>query len=96
MLEKLTDRISKTFSKKTVENTKQAIINDVNENKTSYIMAGITGLVIATGVIVAVKAIIGAVPTAPQPLYSITYNYYISMTPETAKAIAAGSVKELA
>ena len=91
MLEKLTDKVSKMFSQKTVEHTKQAIIEDVKQNQTSYVMAGITGLVIATGVIVAVKAIIGSVPTAPQPLYSITYNYYISMTPEMAKeALAAG------
>lgn len=93
MLERLADKFSKTFSKKTVEHTKQAIIEDVKQNQTSYIMAGITGLVIATGVIIAVKAIIGSVPTAPQPLYSVTYNYYISMTPEATKAIIGGAAK---
>lgn len=90
MLEKWTDKLSKAFSKKTVEHTKQAIIDDVKQNQTSYIMAGITGLVIATGVVIAVKAIIGAAPTAPQPMYSVTYNYYISVTPEAIKAIQAG------
>ena len=91
MLEKLTDKVSKMFSQKTVEHTKQAIIDDVKENQTSYIMAGITGLVIATGVIIAVKAIIGAAtPTTMQPLYSITNNYYISMTPEAVKALTTG------
>ena len=91
MLEKWVDKTSKLFSKKTVEHTKQAIIEDVKQNQTGYVMAGITGLIVATAVVVAVKAIIGGAPSAPQPLYSITYNYYISITPETAKAMMKGA-----
>lgn len=92
MFEKLSDKVTKIFSQKAVENTKQAIIEDVKQNQTGYIMAGVTGLIIATGVIVAVKAIIGAVSSAPMPMYSVTYNYYISMTPEMAKeALTAGA-----
>ena len=90
MLEKWVDKASKMFSKKTVEHTKQAIIDDVKQNQVGYVMSGVTGLVIAVGVVVAVKAIIGGAPVAPQPLYSITNNYYISVTPEAMKAISAG------
>ena len=87
MLEKWADKASRIFGKKTVEHTKQAIIEDVKQNQTSYIMDGITGLIIATGVIVAVKAIIGGVPSVPQPVYSVTNNYYITLP---AEAFTAG------
>ena len=80
MLEKFADKAAKIFSKKTVEHTKQAIVEDVKQNQTGYIMAGITGLVIAVGVVTVVKAMIGALPSAPSvPTYSVTYNYYITL-----------------
>lgn len=74
MFEKFADK----FSKKAIENAKEAVVENVKENKVSYIMAGITGLVIAAGVIVTVKAIIGGI-SAPVPTYSITNNYYITI-----------------
>ena len=80
MLEKWADKAAKVFSKKTVEHTKQAIVEDVKENHTGYIMAGITGVAIAVGVVTVVKAMLGALPSATSmPTYSITYNYYITL-----------------
>ena len=80
MLEKWADKAAKVFSKKTVEHTKKAIVDDVKENHTGYIMAGITGIAIAFGVVTVVKAMLGALPSAPSvPTYSITYNYYITL-----------------
>jgi hypothetical protein len=79
MFEKFADKATQIFSRKALENTKKAIVEDVKENQTGYVMAGISGLIIATAVIVAVKAIIGAVPTPSTPMYSITYNYYINL-----------------
>lgn len=82
MLEKLADKAAKIFSKKTVEHTKQAIIDDVKQNQTGYVMAGITGLVIAVGVVAVVKTMLGAAAPTPGPVYSVTYNYYITLPKE--------------
>ena len=80
MLENFADKAAKIFSKKTVEHTKQAIVEDVKQNKTGYIMAGITGIIMAAGVVAIVKVMIGALPSAANiPTYSITYNYYINL-----------------
>lgn len=80
MLERFADKAAKIFSKKTVEHTKQAIVEDVKQNQTGYVMAGITGVVIAVGVVTVVKAMLGALPSAPSvPTYSVTYNYYITL-----------------
>ena len=80
MLERFADKAAKIFSRKTVEHTKQAICEDVKQNQTGYIMAGITGVVIAVGVVTVVKAMLGALPSAPSvPTYSVTYNYYITL-----------------
>lgn len=81
MLEKWADKAAKVFSKKTVEHTKQAIVEDVKQNQTGYIMAGITGVVIAVGVVTVVKAMLGHIlPATPSvPTYSVTYNYYITL-----------------
>ena len=80
MLERFADKAAKIFSRKTVEHTKQAIVEDVKQNQTGYIMAGITGVVIAVGVVTVVKAMLGALPSAPSvPTYSVTYNYYITL-----------------
>lgn len=78
MFEKFADKAAKVFSKKTVEHTKEAIIADVKENQTSYIMAGITGLVLAAGVVIAMKAIVSGIAAPAQPIYSVTNNYYIN------------------
>lgn len=83
MFEKLADKTAKIFSKKTVEHTKQAIVEDVKANHTGYIMAGITGLVITVGVVSVIKLLIGGAPTVPT--YSVTYNYYLS--PEQASNV---------
>lgn len=85
LLEKFADKATKVLSKKTIENTKQAIVEDVKKNQTGYIMAGITGLVLATGVVMVVKMMIGAPPTPP--VYSITNNYYLNITPEQAEKL---------
>ena len=80
MLEKWADKVAKVFSKKAVAEAKQAIVEDVKHNQTGYIMAGITGIVIAVGVVTVVKAMLGALPSAPSvPTYSVTYNYYITL-----------------
>ena len=83
MLEKWADKAAKIFSKKTIEHTKQAIVDDVKQNQTGYVMAGITGVIIAVGVVTVVKTMLGALPSAPSsPMYSITYNYYITLPKE--------------
>ena len=83
MLEKWADKAAKIFSKKTVEHAKQAIVDDVKQNQTGYVMAGITGVIIAVGVVTVVKTMLGALPSAPSvPMYSITYNYYITLPKE--------------
>lgn len=79
MLEKWADKAAKVFSKKTVEHTKQAIVDDVKQNHTGYIMAGVTGIVVAAGVIAVVKAMLGSPSVPSLPTYSITYNYYITL-----------------
>lgn len=73
------EKISSIFSKKAVEEAKKAIIEDVHQNKTGYIMAGITGVILVAGVVIAVKAIVNsvAVPAAHDATYTVTYNYYI-------------------
>lgn len=78
MLEKLADKAAKIFSKKAVAETKQAIVEDVKQNQTGYVMAGITGIVIAVGVVTVVKAMLGHL-APPSPTYSVTYNYYITL-----------------
>lgn len=88
MLERFADKAAKIFSKKTVEHTKTAIVEDVKKNQTGYIMAGISGLVIAAGVVIAVKAIVSGIAPPAQPLYSITYNYYITMPPAVEPPVA--------
>lgn len=81
MLEKWADKAAKVFSKKAVAEAKQAVVEDVKQNQTGYIMSGITGIVIAVGVVTVVKVMLGHVlPTTPSvPTYSVTYNYYITL-----------------
>ena len=80
MLERLADKAAKVFSKKAVAETKQAIVADVKRNQTGYMMAGITGVVIAVGVVTVVKAMLSAMGGVPAvPTYSVTYNYYITL-----------------
>lgn len=86
MLEKLAEKAAKVFSKKAVEQTKQAIVEDVKENHTGYVMAGITGIVITIGIVSIIKLIVSGAPTVPT--YSVTYNYYLS--PEQAAGIVKG------
>lgn len=75
------DKIADKFSKKAVENAKKAVVDDVKQNHTGYIMAGITGIVLAVGVAAVVKAIVSGIPvgSAAVPMYSITNNYYINL-----------------
>lgn len=82
MLEKWADKVAKVFSKKTVEHTKQAIVEDVKQNHTGYIMAGVTGVVIAVGVVAVIKTMLGGLAGPSVPTYSVTYNYYITLPKE--------------
>lgn len=89
MLDKLAEKAAKVFSKKAVEQTKQAIVEDVKQNHTGYVMAGITGVVIAIGVVSIIKFVVtGAAPRVPT--YSITYNYNYYLSPEQASTIMKG------
>lgn len=82
MLEKWADKAAKVFSKKTVEHTKKAIVEDVKQNHTGYIMAGVTGVVIAVGVVAVIKTMLGGLACPSVPTYSVTYNYYITLPKE--------------
>ena len=84
MIEKFVDKISKTFSKKTVENAKQAIIEDIQENHVTYVAVGAVGVILTIGLCVLVRNAIGAsAPLTPTHTINITYNYYISTAPKT-------------
>lgn len=88
MFEKIADKAAQVFSKKAVEHTKEIIVQDVKDNHTGYVMAGITGLVITVGVVSVIKLLMGG--GAPSvPTYSVTYNYYLSpeQAAEVVKAI---------
>lgn len=74
MLDKWIGKVSEKFSKKTVENVKQAVIDDVSNNAHEYIL-----LLIGAGLIIGgVAALTRGHPEAAEKTINITYNYYIS------------------
>lgn len=85
MLERIADKIGGVFSKKAVESAKKAIAEDVEKNHDNYISAAITGTIIAVGIVVATKMILGMIgaDSVAETAANITYNYYITITPST-------------
>jgi len=74
MMEKLAEKFGKHFSKEAVENAKQAVVEDVQKNHSTYIAAGIIAVAGIVGIAVLTKRLIGVDDVAKT--VNITNNYY--------------------